>query len=79
MLSWVQQVDYYNASGGRWEPFLERVVAQGVREIVARRAYQVPEAWGGVTGIGSAAEAGGDTSSVVRLSCSEEDVKVRGA
>ena len=79
-------MDYYNATGGRWEPLLERVVAQGDREIVNRRR---PPLLGGsgIRGVGGG-EAGagggygqgedgeGETFSVVRLSCFEEDVKV---
>lgn len=81
LLASFSQVDYYNATGGRWEPLLERVVAQGDREIV-RHATKGPAVWGevggrglggGVEGVG---EGEGEMSSVVRLSCFEEDVKV---
>lgn len=80
-------MDYYNATGGRWEPLLERVVAQGDREIANRRP---PPLLGGPatrTLGGKVVEAGGfeeereddgETCSVVRLSCFEEDVKVGG-
>lgn len=75
-------MDYYNATGGRWEPLLERVVAQGDRAIVTRRrvAAQDPNTVAGALGMGQgeAGEGGGqgETCSVVRLSCFEEDVKV---
>lgn len=75
------QVDYYNATGGRWEPLLERVVAQGDRAIVTRRrvAAQDPNIVTGAVGGGQGeeGEGEGETCSVVRLSCFEEDVKVR--
>eukprot|EP00904_Undaria_pinnatifida_P007949 jgi/Undpi1/4284/HiC_scaffold_17.g07650.m1 len=64
------QVDYYNATAGRWEPLLERVVAKGDREVVTRRAIADGEGEGG----GGGRE--GRTSSIARLSCFEEDVKV---
>lgn len=72
------QVDYYNATAGRWEPLLERFVAQGDREIV-KRATRGPEACaagGGVGQSGVEETEDGEICSVVRLSCSEEDVKV---
>lgn len=85
------QVDYYNATGGRWEPLLERVVAQGDREIVTRRPAPVLAESGAGIDLGGGVEADdgeaisdgwgqaqGETCSVVRLSCFEEDVKVRG-
>ena len=65
------QVDYYNATAGRWEPLLERVVAQGDREVATRPVV--------TDGEGEGLEGGGEgrTSSITRLSCFEEDVKVR--
>ena len=83
-VSWTQ-VDYYNATGGRWEPLLERVVAQGDREIVSRRPPPslggpvTCSLGGGLVGAGGYEEGDegeGETCSVVRLSCFEEDVKV---
>lgn len=74
-------MDYYHGTGGRWEPLLERVVVKGDREIVKRTPARGREAWTfGVDGevddfIASNGE--GELSSVVRLSCFEEDVKVR--
>lgn len=76
-------MDYYNATGGRWEPLLERVVAQGDREIVNRRPPPLlgdpaTRRLGGrvVEAGGYEEEEEGETCSVVRLSCFEEDVKV---
>lgn len=77
----LSQVDYYNATGGRWEPLIERVVAQGDREIV-RQATKGSAAWGEVGAVPDGGGGGleddgeGEMSSVVRLSCFEEDVKV---
>lgn len=74
-------MDYYHATGGRWEPLLERVVVKGDREIVKRTATRDRESW--VFGMKGevddfiAGNGEGELSSVVRLSCFEEDVKVR--
>lgn len=68
-------MDYYNATGGRWEPLLERVVAQGDREIVTRNGRGM-FAEGTGDDHDEENDGGGVTSSVVRLSCFEEDVKV---
>lgn len=64
-LCFVAQVDYYNATGGRWEPLLEKVVAKGDREVAVLSKAGKEE--------GNEED---ETRSVVRLSCAEEEFKV---
>lgn len=60
-------MDYYNATGGRWEPFLEKVVAKGDRLVVVRSRVSK-----------EGRHEGDETRSVMRLSCVEEELKVGG-
>lgn len=58
-------MDYYNATGGRWEPLLEKVIAKGHREVAVLSKAGKEE--------GNEED---ETRSVVRLSCAEEELKV---